>query len=550
MDLDGLSSTYRGFVTWVAGMARRPLEEVWAQLVADGRTRLSPDGRHVVALDLSPVGGAIRLAVGPKRRLTLPLGGLEHVLELDLGGLDIDQLDLRVLPQLRELRARGNRLRELDLSGNPALERLDVGDNALLVLDLRANPALREVRCDGNALGALVLPETGSIERLSCARNQLMVLDLGEQPALRELSCHRNALVRLRIGRAPSLESVDASRNELESVEIGALPALRSLHLGRNRLDALDPRPWTALRELRCHGNYLDALDLRGLAALELVDARANQLVRVELGQHPRLEGLSLSDNRLEALDLAGAPSLRILRCSGNQLRELAVGPSLLQLDVADNPLRTLDPSPASDLVELDVGDTALATLDLRHNPRLVRFRGRGDRGRGPTVEATDAQRLRLRELRESAGLGSGAVDPAAMTAWELHDLAAAIRGRDAEERLLAVVQAPACDLGTAAMVYWTSAPHLYAEFAEAAEVPDYARAGFRLVRAIEDRVAAGGFPTAQIPYDPRDDRQTGVVRGVDRTAGAVGPIPEALLRGVPTGPAPAAPAEASGPPR
>ena len=105
------------------------------------------------------------------------------------------------------------------------------------------------------------------------------------------------------------------------------------------------------------------------------------------------------------------------------------------------------------------------------------------------------------------------------MDAFELHDLAVSIGGRDVEARLLAVVTAPHCDLGTARMVYWTSSPHYYQRYAHRDEVPEYERAGWDLLAAIEDRVARGGYASAGIQFDPERDRQTRSVRGVDWTA-------------------------------
>jgi hypothetical protein len=336
------------------------------------------------------------------------------------------------------------------------------------------------------------------------------------------------------IAAAPELEVLDLSRNELDTLEVGPLPALHTLEVGRNQLAAVPLARTPALRVLRCHGNYVHELDLSGLAALEQVDARANQLTELRAADLPRLQELVLSDNHLGALEVERCPSLQVLRCSGNQLRALSLAgcPGLLALDCADNPLRSLRPEEAPGLIELRAERTELPHLDLTQNPVLLRL----GLGRSTAVTATEGQRLRLRELRERASLGTGSVDPDGMSAWELHDLAASLRaGRGEEERLLAVVRAPACDRGTAAMVYWSSAPHVYAAFQERAEVPSYARVGWELLRTIEERLERGEYRTAEIHYDPTDDR-FGEVRGVDRTAqwrrATSRPIPPALLTG------------------
>jgi Leucine-rich repeat (LRR) protein len=153
MHLDQLESEDRGFLTWFAAMARVPLPDLWAQLLAEGAAAVA--GTQLTRLDLRPVVGAVRAA---GRRLSLPLGGLDALQVLDVSDLDLDQLDLRPLRGLREVRCARNRLRELDLSTHPELEVLDCSDNQLTRLDLRANPRLREWHTDGNPLESLLLP--------------------------------------------------------------------------------------------------------------------------------------------------------------------------------------------------------------------------------------------------------------------------------------------------------------------------------------------------------------------------------------------------------
>lgn len=528
--LNALSSADRGFVTWLATMVREPVESVWTRLLGDapaadgaGAHGTRFEGRHIVRLDLTAIGPQLRWVVGDGRRLSLPVAGLDHVVELDCSGLDLDALDVRLMPQLRVLRCADNRLRELDVSPCTGLEVLDCARNALMVLDLRANAALRELQCGDNGLGVLVLPEPradGPLTELSATRNNLMVLDVGARPNLRALRCDRNALVRFDIGEAPRLEQLDLSNNELTRLALPPLPALRSLAVARNQLDACGLSEAPALEALVCHGNYVAALDLRPHPELATVDAHGNQLLRVDLGQAERLVELDLSDNRLEQLDVSGCARLQALDLGNNSLSSLALAgcPALRALDVVNNPLTALDVAPASELLSLRCDRTRLAELDIRGNPALAELRTVDARGGGPTVNATLEQCRSLRELREGRGLGTGATDPARLDLYELHDLARTIGARDADHRMMAIVTAPACDLGTALMVYWTNTPHYYLRYAARDDVPAYEQVGWDLLAAIEARVASGGYATASIPFDPSDDRLSRGVRGVDWT--------------------------------
>jgi Leucine-rich repeat (LRR) protein len=511
--LDGLSSTDRGFVTWVAGMLREPVEQLWATLCAAG-TRV--DGKRIVAIDLSPVGCGLRERLGP-RALQLPLAGLVAT-ELDLSGLDLDTLDVRLLPQLEVLRCADNRIPALDLSENRALRSLDVTGNRLMTLELGAQTALEELRCAGNGLAVLVVASR-ALRLVDASRNQLMVLELPELPALAELNLYRNALVRFTLAGAPALRRLDLGRNELDAVTLPPLPSLRWLSVARNKLDFLDLASTPALTGLKCHGNYLEALDLRPCRELATLEARGNQIRTLLLPAPNALEDVDLSDNRLEEL-AEPCPRLEVLRIGGNELSALRCAglPRLVSLDVRENALDTLDLAGAAGLVELRCGSNRLARLDVRPAPHLARLHSRDAAGGGPTVEADERQRVLLHELRMLDGLSTGAVDPSGMDPIELHELASSLHGRDAEQRLRAIVAAPRVDLGTLLMLYWTGSPHYYLKYVDPSEVPDFERPGFDLLAAIEDRVGRGDVASAMVEFDPRCDRTTRSPRGVDWT--------------------------------
>jgi Leucine-rich repeat (LRR) protein len=537
--LDRLSSADRGFVTWLAGMVREPIESVWGRLHSPvSSTKI--DGEQIVSLDLSVIGAAMRAVVGPQRKLSLPVAGLDGVTELDCSGLDLDMLDVRALPNLRLLRCANNRLRELDLTQCPRLEVLECQGNAMMVLDLRANPSLREVDCSGNGLGALVLPSPSRLVELDCSRNQLMVLDLGVQPELVELRCFRNALVRLELGLVPRLARLDASRNELPRFSFEPAPSLTMLHVGRNRIGELDVSSLEQLQDLRCQGNYIGQLDLRACTALEFLDASDNQLELLLLGDKPRLGELLLVDNRLEVLRLQSL-SLEILTAARNPLRELSLDcPGLRALDVSEASLSALDLSSAPSLIELRCAGTPLRSLDLSPCGELLRVELQQERVQ---LRMTDAQQQRLVSLRPRR---TGPLDLAQLDAWELHDLAwraLAWRGvasprmrtsRDGEdlEQLHQIARAPQVDLGTLRMMYWTSAPQRYLRYRTREEVPIYQRAGWDLLATIEARVTSGDWQ-ATIPFDPRQDRHTRSVRGVDWTIERPGETAE-IVREIP----------------
>jgi len=138
--------------------------------------------------------------------------------------------------------------------------------------------------------------------------------------------------------------------------------------------------------------------------------------------------------------------------------------------------------------------------------------------GIGLKVQASTQQRRRLEELRRRHGLSSGSEHRAGLNTWELHDLAVEASASASEEELRAIVEHPACDLGTALLVYWTAAPHYYLQYASREEVEAFEVPGWDLLATIEARVAGGHYTSQQVRFDPRNDKQTRSIRGKDWT--------------------------------
>lgn len=68
---------------------------------------------------------------------------------------------------------------------------------------------------------------------------------------------------------------------------------------------------------------------------------------------------------------------------------------------------------------------------------------------------------------------------------------------------LYEVLRHPACDEGTALMIYWDT--RVFERAPD--DVPEWERAAYELAIAIERQLAAGGFPGKSIRFDPKVDR-------------------------------------------
>lgn len=507
--LADLDEADRGFLTWLAAMAGRSLEAV-LEIV-----EVEAEGERIVSLDLSEL--APHLA---GRRLRPPFAGLDGLVRLDCSHLGLAKLELRPMRTLRHLRCAGNALREIDLSGCPDLETLDCSANAMMTLDLSGLGALRELDCRDNALAMVVIDSPNPLQRLDCSHNQLMVLDLGDAADLVELRCARNALVRL-AGRCPGLTALWAGHNELTRLELGRLTNLQTLAVPHNRLADVDVAP--SLTALDVAHNYLAALDLSGATVLRDLAADHNQIVAIAWPRRSALVTVRVDDNRLSSLAPPAGPT-RVITCDRNGLArvETAALPELTKLSCAHNALTWLEVADNPRLVDIDVRDNPLARLDLTNQAHLCVL----------MVDAPpDGPHVTLREGSLVDGATPGA-DLTQADARALHRAALAAWNGGSFARLAAIVSHEHCDWGTALLVYWTLRPRrvrraVSREELEAFEVPLW-----ELVRAIETRATTTGFATRQIPFDPRDDRTTRSVEGVDWTTGD-GPVPDVLLEAV-----------------
>jgi hypothetical protein len=93
----------------------------------------------------------------------------------------------------------------------------------------------------------------------------------------------------------------------------------------------------------------------------------------------------------------------------------------------------------------------------------------------------------------------------------ELHVFATLWNWDGDNDAMLAVTRNPACDAGTALMIYWLNGPEYFCRFDGPEAASEYERDGYALHSEVEARLLAGEFSSRRIPYDPRAD---GLVTG------------------------------------
>lgn len=92
-------------------------------------------------------------------------------------------------------------------------------------------------------------------------------------------------------------------------------------------------------------------------------------------------------------------------------------------------------------------------------------------------------------------------------TAEELHYCAELWNWDGGVDFLRRILHHPNCDLGTALLMYWLGGAAFYARYNERSEVSKYQLENYDFLMEIEQLVLEGKIQSAQIRFDPSDDK-------------------------------------------
>ncbi|XP_015606158.1 insulin-like growth factor-binding protein complex acid labile subunit [Cephus cinctus] len=277
---------------------------------------------------------------------------------------NVSEAAFRGLALLENLNLADNRLSWIPdgaLTPLDSLQKLDLSGNQLQVLGARWFESLGRLRELDVSRNGLARAASGALQPLP----GLSVLRLAENP-LRERD------VSLLLGTGRRLETVDASRTGLARVPAALTRSVRALRLAGNLLTSIrsgDLDSYPLLRMLDISDNRLSDVEEDALGRLEVLEdlnMSGNVLTEVPRSLPSSLTILNLEGNRIGTLrsnDLQGLYNLRSLMLNHNAITLIQEGslgqlPALVELDISENPIKTL---PANTLN----GPSNLATLRM-----------------------------------------------------------------------------------------------------------------------------------------------------------------------------------------
>ena len=333
------------------------LQELDVSFNALRSVRARSFARHVSLQRLFLAGNRIeRLSAGS---LSSAFAGLDQLVLLNLSSNQLTSPgDFSGLPRLLQLDLSHNRLADV----LPGFRQL----NSLQVLDLSHNQLTH--------LPPDAVVSLSNLVELDISHNQLVTLFGGSLVRLRGLTVLRldhNQLVALQpesLSNCSGVQRLLLSHNRIADVPaaLRALSLLHELDMAHNRLLLVDDDAFhnlSSLLTLDLSHNMLVNLSAQALApltSLRRLDVSYNQLRSLQgvLGRNQQLTNLNVAGNRLT--NLVGIAnwkfSLRQLNASGNVLTLFdyaMIPPQLMQLDISDNKLRSLDDKYEHPTIEL-----------------------------------------------------------------------------------------------------------------------------------------------------------------------------------------------------
>ena len=270
-------------------------------------------------------------------------------------------------------------LPEIDFSPCPSFNSLEIYSLQLQTLNFSRNANLKSIYCNGCInLKDVILPDSESFTSgtfLGCT--QLSDISFANTPNLRYLEFEK----------CPSLKSLDLSNNlSLQKLNLSQCKSLNYLNLGANpylkTLIVSFCGPNCNIEGLKVEklsyssNNYTTTNNLvvKNLPALIELQVSNCNMKTIDLSGNPHLKKLTLSGTALENLDLSNNPEVETVSCFSIMMQSLNVTrcPLLNTLDCKNNYYETLDVSGNPLLTTLNCsGMTTLKTLYLDQSQRI-----------------------------------------------------------------------------------------------------------------------------------------------------------------------------------
>lgn len=219
----------------------------------------------------------------------------------------ISSLDLTACTALQDVSVGKNKLTTIEFPTQNKIKLFYGYQNELQALNLKNLPLLKELDIYSNNIKHLDLSTCSQLQSIDCSENNLSSLDLTACHAtLNDLSCSNNQLSTLKVENCTALTYMNASNNHLRELSLKGLKNIEKIYLYSNALDSVAHiNNCQALNTLSIADNAMSACRLNAL--YRALPKRAEQgILEIKGNPEALTSSTALASNKNWALDVEG----------------------------------------------------------------------------------------------------------------------------------------------------------------------------------------------------------------------------------------------------
>lgn len=267
------------------------------------------------------------------------LSQLTQLTYLDLSVNKLTSIDLHTNTQLQYLYLSSNKLPSIDLSDLLELSSLSLGSNLLSSINLANNHKIKALEIYTNQLTSLEISPLDSLQKLACQSNQLTTILTDNNPLLTRLWAKNNKIDTLHLTNNPNLDDIRVAKNKLKYLDISNNPMIGYLDASENLLDSINLSNSPNLRTLSLNKNQITNIDISNNPLLYQLDIFENQVTNLDFSNNQKITFVSCQYNPITHLNFPNNYSLHSLRCAGDSLTNLDLSlTSISSLNIRSNP--------------------------------------------------------------------------------------------------------------------------------------------------------------------------------------------------------------------
>lgn len=238
---------------------------------------------QITSIDLSKNKNLINVEILNPSTQELILPNDSRIKELELHNYESNQLDLKMLTELKKLR----------LSNCVNIE----------VLDVTANQKIKSINV------------SASVD----SEDKLRTINIGDKDKLKYLLCSNlSDLKKIKVGETPVMDGVYITDcKKLKKVDTTTMPKLRKLNVEGCGLKSLDVTKNTKLKTLVCSNNKLTKLNVRKNKELKTLKCNGNKIKLLNLKNSKKLRNLNCRKNKIKMLNICNL-KLKNIKCDKN----------------------------------------------------------------------------------------------------------------------------------------------------------------------------------------------------------------------------------------